>query len=134
VVNYIDKQMVGSLMCHQENYRNGLAAVVTSCKKLYKIQFGELLWDEQTDFLKKMESGKLSGLLKDDKTESGQREPGLWADGLAWAFFGLVRDHTMQGFYRWKIYCNKFNSQQPEWELYILSGVNLHGKMFYYTI
>jgi gluconate 2-dehydrogenase gamma chain len=99
VVNYIDKQLVGPLMRHQEKYRNGLVAVFTSCEKLYKKQFGELLWDEQTAFLKKMESGKLSGLLKDDKTESGQREPGLWADGLDRAFFGLVRDHTMQGFY-----------------------------------
>jgi len=99
VVNFIDKQLVGPLMRHQEKYRNGLAAVVTSCEKIYKKQFGELLWDEQTDFLKKMESGKLSGLLKGDKTEQGKQEPGLWADGLDRAFFGLIRDHAMQGFY-----------------------------------
>lgn len=99
VTNYIDKQLVGPLMRHQEKYRKGLAAVIASCEKLYKKQFGELSWDEQTDFLKKMESGRLPGSLKSGKSGHGEQEPNLWTDGLDRIFFGLVRDHTMQGFY-----------------------------------
>ena len=99
VTNYIDKQLVGPLSRHQDKYRKGLAAVVESCKKLYQKQFEELSWDEQTDFLKKMESGKLPGLLKGEKKGDVQQEPELWNDGFDRQFFGLLRDHSMQGFY-----------------------------------
>jgi gluconate 2-dehydrogenase gamma chain len=99
VTNYIDKQLVGPLMRHQEKYRKGLAAVVASSEKLFKKKFGELSWDEQTDFLKKMESGSLQSLLKSDKSGQRDQEPNLWTDGLDRTFFGLIRDHTMQGFY-----------------------------------
>lgn len=95
VTNYIDKQLVGPLTRHQEKYRRGLAGVATSCKILYQKQFEDISWNEQTDFLKKMEAGKLAGLLKDDKT--GQQDD--WKDGFDRTFFSLVCDHTMQGFY-----------------------------------
>ena len=99
VVNYIDKQLVGPLSRFQEKYRKGLAAIVTSCEEHYKKQFGELSWDEQTAFLKRMESGELSGLLKSGSLGQEKQEATLWTDGLDRNFFGLVRDHTMQGFY-----------------------------------
>lgn len=99
VVNYIDKQLVGPLSRFQEKYRKGLAAMVTSCEELYKKQFGELSWDEQTAFLKKMESGELSGLLKSGSLGQEKQETTPWTDGLDRNFFGLVRSHTMQGFY-----------------------------------
>lgn len=99
VVNYIDKQLVGPLTRFQEKYRQGLAAMVTSCDKLYMKQFGELSWDEQTAFLKKMESGELSDLLKSGSLGPEKQDATLWADSLDRKFFGLVRDHTMQGFY-----------------------------------
>lgn len=95
VTNYIDKQLVGPLSRHQEKYRIGLASMAASCKILYQKQFEDISWNEQTDFLKKMEAGKLFGLLKDDKT--GQLDP--WKDGFDRTFFSLVCDHTMQGFY-----------------------------------
>ncbi|MEI7829999.1 MAG: gluconate 2-dehydrogenase subunit 3 family protein [Prolixibacteraceae bacterium] len=99
VVNYIDKQLVGPLSRFQEKYRKGIFAMVTSCEELYKKQFGELSWDEQTDFLKKMESGKLAELLKDNLAGQGMQKTDHWADGLDRTLFDLIRSHTMQGFY-----------------------------------
>ncbi len=99
VTNYIDKQLVGPFARHKEKYRKGLASIQTSCRILYKSQFEDLSWDEQTNFLKKMESGILPGLLKGVKKEEAQPEVGLWEEGLDRVFFGLLRDHTMQGYY-----------------------------------
>ena len=99
VTNYIDKQLVGPYLRFQEKYRKGLAAMVISCEELYKKQFGELSWDEQTAFLKKMESGELSGLLQSGSIRQEKQETTPWVDSLDQEFFGLVRNHTMQGFY-----------------------------------
>ena len=99
VTNYIDKQLVGPLSRHQDNYRKGLAAVVASCTILYQKKFEELTWSEQTDFLMKMEDGRLPGLLKGKEIGETQSKINLWADGLDKVFFRLLRDHTMQGYY-----------------------------------
>ncbi len=95
--NYIDKQLVGPLARQQEKYRKGLAAIKTSCEVIYKKPFEKLPWNVQTDFLKKMESGQLPGLIKERSAQTENID--LWNDGLDAEFFKLVRDHTMQGFY-----------------------------------
>lgn len=97
VANFIDKQLVGPYTRFQEKYRTGLALVEVSCEKLYRKRFENMLWDEQKNFLKKMEAGKLSGLVEEDKV--GSPQPGIWEKGKDKDFFGLIRDHTMQGFY-----------------------------------
>jgi len=47
--------------------------------------FEELSWPDQTRLLQAMESGKVP---KD-----------IWSDPSSRDFFGMLRDHTMQGFY-----------------------------------
>ena len=96
VANFIDKQLVGPYIRYQEKYRKGLAAIEVSCKLLYQKSFEELPWDRQTDYLKLMQGGKLAEMLKKYKSaQSGI----IWAEGLDRIFFGLIRDHTMQGYY-----------------------------------
>jgi gluconate 2-dehydrogenase gamma chain len=97
VTNFIDKQLIGPYVRHQEKYRNSLFAVEASCKELYQRQFEKLSWEEQTGFLKKMEAGKLMDLLKAGKT--GQQKNKIWEVGFDRTFFNLIVDHTMQGFY-----------------------------------
>lgn len=95
--NYIDKQLVGPLARHQEKYRNGLAEIKISCEIIYQKQFEKLQWDEQTNFLKKMEAGKLSELIDINTVQA--ENVGVWQNRLDVEFFRLVREHTMQGFY-----------------------------------
>ncbi len=85
VTNFIDKQLIGPYARFQESYRNGLLAIQKTCQAKFQKQFEALPWDEQTQFLKSMEAGKLEG--------------GHWKKGFDRQFFGLVRNHSMQGFY-----------------------------------
>lgn len=94
VTNYIDKQLVGPLSRHQQEYRISLAAVEASCIMLFQKSFEALSWEIQTDFLKKMERGKLSESKKEDGASNK-----IWDGGADRAFFNLIRRNTMQGFY-----------------------------------
>jgi gluconate 2-dehydrogenase gamma chain len=85
VTNFIDKQLTGSYIRYQEIYRKGLMAIQESSKAKYQKRFEELFWDEQTLFLKTMEAGKMAGKI--------------WEKGFDRQFFGLIRNHSMQGFY-----------------------------------
>jgi gluconate 2-dehydrogenase gamma chain len=85
VTNFIDKQLVGPYTRHQETYRKGLLAIQETCKARFQKRFEELAWEEQTQFLKNMEAGKMEGKV--------------WEKGFDREFFGLIRNHTMQGFY-----------------------------------
>ncbi len=97
VINYIDKQLLGPYIRHQGKYRSGLAAVQASCNQLYGKKFEALSWDDQTGFLKKMEAGKLADLETGDKANSPENK--IWKEISDKTFFGLIRDHSMQGFY-----------------------------------
>ena len=97
VINYIDKQLLGPYLRHQVKYRSGLAAVQASCNQLYGNKFESLSWDDQTEFLKKMEAGKLADLEIGDKPNSPENK--IWKEISDKTFFGLIRDHSMQGFY-----------------------------------
>jgi gluconate 2-dehydrogenase gamma chain len=85
VIYYIDRQISGPLARCQQSYRQGLAAFGQTCLQGYKTPFEELAFERQTDALRLIEAG---GAPKE-----------LWGDLSQQAFFGLVLDHTRQGFY-----------------------------------
>jgi gluconate 2-dehydrogenase gamma chain len=85
VVNFIDQQLAGHYERYQDNYRAGLVGVQETAESLFSRKFADLNWDEQTTVLRSLESGKAPG--------------GTWEKSSSSAFFDLVRDHTMQGFY-----------------------------------
>jgi gluconate 2-dehydrogenase gamma chain len=85
VTNFIDKQLTGPYTRYQEIYRKGLNAIRETCNAKYQKRFEDLPWEEQTNFLKTMEAGKMDGAN--------------WKEGLDRNFFGLIRDHSMQGYY-----------------------------------
>ena len=85
VIYYIDRQLSGVFQYNQETYRNGIKDLQEYCTQKHGKTFEKLIFDEQTNILKKLESNELS------QTE--------WTKGKASDFFNLVRSHTMQGFY-----------------------------------
>ncbi|GAB1451662.1 hypothetical protein MASR2M47_17180 [Draconibacterium sp.] len=85
VINFIDKQLIGPYTRHREMYRKGIPAIENSSLKIYQKAFSELEFEVQTDFMEKMEKGKLP---VEFWKELNQKE-----------FFRLTLDHTMQGFY-----------------------------------
>jgi gluconate 2-dehydrogenase gamma chain len=85
VVNFIKTQLDGPYRRYREDYRTGLAAITSTCMTRYQKKFEQLSWDQQTSFLKEMESGSLND--------------GPWKNKFASRFFELVRTHSLQGFY-----------------------------------
>jgi gluconate 2-dehydrogenase gamma chain len=84
-VNYIDRQLVGYLKRHQKAYREGLIGVDQSSRALHGTRFHELTPEKQLALLEKLEKGEAPGEV--------------WKRRSSKAFFALVVDHTMQGFY-----------------------------------
>jgi gluconate 2-dehydrogenase gamma chain len=85
VVFFMDNQLTTVYARFQEDYRKGLEGVEETSHLLFSRSFCELEWDQQTELLKKLETGKSEGKIWE------QRSPA--------AFFRLIRDHAMQGFY-----------------------------------
>lgn len=85
VINFIDKQLVGPYTRFQEMYRKGIPAINFSAQKLTGVSFYELDFTVQTGFIMSMEKGELPAEY--------------WAETSQTAFFNLMLDHTMQGFY-----------------------------------
>ena len=85
VIFYIDRQLATVFSRHQQTYRLGLESFRQTCRQAYKIPFEQLTFDQQTEALRLIESGK------------APQE--LWGDRSQATFFGLVLDHTRQGFY-----------------------------------
>jgi len=85
VVNYIDKQLCGPLMHLRDTYRFGISSVNACSRKLYSADFAECASTKQAELLTLMENGR------------APRE--AWKEVSAQAFFALVVDQTMQGFY-----------------------------------
>ncbi len=75
VVYFIDRQLAGPYERFQRDYREGLVAVEETCISMYRRNFAQLTWNEQTKVLEALESGRSA------------------------RFFELIRDHCMQGFY-----------------------------------
>lgn len=85
VVNYIDRQIYIRWPEMKEYYRNGVKSVNAYCQAVYKKDFVELPWDEQTSLLQSIEKGELP--------------EEYWGDPSQRDFFWTIRRHTMQGFY-----------------------------------
>lgn len=79
VIYYIDRQLKGPLKRFAPHYREGLAALAATTDFL-KLDFAK-----QTVFLKSMEAGEV--------------KHAAWTKIAPHAFFNMVVDHTMQGFY-----------------------------------
>lgn len=84
-VEFIDKQLTGHLARFAPQYREGLRSLQATAQKLKGKKFEELNFDEQTELLKLVEGGKVPSEL--------------WTDPKPGAFFTLVIQHTMMGFY-----------------------------------
>lgn len=85
VVNFIDRQLDGPYKKHADKYHGGLACLEKTSQALFGKPFAQLAWPDQTRLLQALESGKVP---KD-----------IWTDPSSKEFFGLIRDHAMQGFY-----------------------------------
>jgi gluconate 2-dehydrogenase gamma chain len=85
VVNFIDKQLVGHYHRFAKSYRRGLIGVEESAQSMFNSGFLDLGWDQQTKVLSALEAGNAPG--------------GMWQSESSAAFFRLIRNHTMQGFY-----------------------------------
>jgi gluconate 2-dehydrogenase gamma chain len=85
VVYFIDRQLVGPYQRFQAKYRNGLRCLTATCQQQFQKNFEALAWDDQTKLLRSLEASRVP------------KE--LWKDPSAVEFFGLLRDHSMQGFY-----------------------------------
>jgi gluconate 2-dehydrogenase gamma chain len=85
VVNYIDRQLCGPFQNLQDTYRRGVAAVDQSSHASYGKAFADLDPKQQLDLLQRMEAGSAPGTM--------------WAQLPSAAFFALLADHTMQGYY-----------------------------------
>jgi gluconate 2-dehydrogenase gamma chain len=85
VVNFIDRQLVGHLKRHQKAYREGLVGVDQTSQALHGRKFADLPVEKQLAVLTALEKGEAAG--------------DIWKRRSAKAFFDLVVNHTMQGFY-----------------------------------
>jgi gluconate 2-dehydrogenase gamma chain len=85
VVNYIDRQLCGTIRDLRGAYRDGIASMNKSTRLLYGSDFAVLPNAKQVEFLTKM--------------EQGQAPSEAWQKTSSSDFFGLLVDHTMQGFY-----------------------------------
>lgn len=85
VVTYIDRQLAGVFRRHQEAYRQGIAGIQQTSTILFGRTFEALDGPRRTDVLRSLEQGAPPGAV--------------WKSASPQAFFELVRDHAMQGFY-----------------------------------
>ncbi len=85
VVYFIDRQLDGPYKRFAEKYHKGLACLAQTSQALHGKPFEALPWPDQTRVLQALESNKVP---KD-----------IWSKPSASEFFGLIRDHSMQGFY-----------------------------------
>lgn len=85
VATYIDRQLGGILKKHVKTYRQGILGVNHVAETRFGKRFAELGAGEQDEILAAL--------------EAGATDPKIWPPAQARAFFELVRDHTMQGFY-----------------------------------
>ena len=84
-MNYIDRQLCGVFRHLRKSYRQGIAGVDESSQRLYAASFVDLDSAKQVELLTLLEKGRAPG-------EVWKRVPSP-------EFFGLLVDHTMQGFY-----------------------------------
>jgi gluconate 2-dehydrogenase gamma chain len=117
VVNYIDVQLCGPFQRWQQTYRNGLASVDRSSRAKYNCPFAVLSADQQFAILRSMETGELS--------------PYGW-DGISpSAFFELLLNHAMQGYYGDPRHGG--NRDHTSWRMVGLNYPQIRGRQHYET-
>ena len=85
VIHFMDRQLLGAYARHQKTYRQGLAAFAKTCQQLHGQPFTQLEGAQKIALMKSVEAGKVPA--------------GLWQEVAPVAFFRLLVEHTMQGFY-----------------------------------
>jgi gluconate 2-dehydrogenase gamma chain len=78
VLNYIDRQLTGPFRKHRRAYRDGLAAIERGSAAQFGKRFAALTAAQQDGLLTAIDQGAASPTK---------------------AFFDLIRDHTLQGYY-----------------------------------
>jgi gluconate 2-dehydrogenase gamma chain len=85
VVVFIDRQLATRAKRDLARWRAGIRGLDASSRRLFGVAFAEAAFDDQT------------ALLRD--LEKGIAEAAEWKGIAPAAFFRLLRDHTMMGFY-----------------------------------
>jgi gluconate 2-dehydrogenase gamma chain len=115
VVNYIDIQVCGPFLRWQKMYRNGLASLDRTSRAKHGQQFALLASEQQTALLHAMESGELS--------------PDGWNGISPSAFFELLLNHAMQGYYGDPRHGG--NRNHASWKMVGLSYPQIRGRQHY---
>lgn len=115
VVNYIDIQLCGPFVRWQETYRIGLAFLDRSSRTKFGQPFALLAPEQQTILLRAMETGGLS--------QDG------WNGISPSAFFDLLLNHSMQGYYGDPRHGG--NQNHVSWKMVGLSYPQLRGRQHY---
>jgi len=115
VVNYIDRQLCGPLEHLRNSYRQGITAVNKSSHALYGTGFVGLAEAKQVELLTLMEQGRAPNEA--------------WTQFSAAAFFGLLVDQTMQGFYGDPRHGG--NREGASWKMLGLSYPPIRGRLHY---
>jgi len=85
VVNYIDRQLCGSLKRYRKVYRDGIAGVDESSHQLYGKSFSALDSQAQIELMHRLEDGRAPGEI--------------WNRTSSSDFFSLLVEQTREGFY-----------------------------------
>lgn len=113
--NYIDRQLAGILRKHAKAYRQGLIGVDHVSEARFGKRFVELAAAEQDAVLTALETG-----LTDRK---------VWPPEQARAFFELIRDHVMQGFYGDPRHGG--NREYASWRMLRVPAIPIRGRRIY---
>jgi len=115
VVNYIDIQLCGPFTRWQNAYRDGLASIDRSSRAKYHRDFALLPSDQQFALLRAMESSEVS--------------PDAWDRVSPAAFFDLLLNHAMQGFYGDSRHGG--NRDHASWKMVGLSSPQIRGRQHF---
>ena len=85
IADFIDIQLRGPYKRFLSVYRDGLARLEQTSRRVRQRSFLDLAFDDQTALLRLL--------------EADQPPPGIWKNGESAEFFRLICDHCMQGYY-----------------------------------
>ena len=113
VVSFIDRQLATLQKERRELYRLGLRALDAAARRRHGHAFADLGSDAQV------------GLLRD--IEKGQVDTADWVGVEPAAFFGVVVDHTMMGFYGDPRHGG--NRERVSWKMLRLPDPPIRGRL-----
>jgi hypothetical protein len=115
VVNYIDIQLCGPYVRWCRTYREGLACLNRASRVRFGQPFASLTSDQQISFLRAMESNELL--------------PTDWDNISPAAFFDLLLNHTMPGYYGDSRHGG--NREHASWKMVGLTYPPVRGRQHY---